>query len=242
MATHPPLLVPLANLDVSLIQTADWSYIVVFRCPIFSAAGGKGGNCVHEVELSSIARFLCGAVSTGGCSGQHARFSFYHLPKLRREDFTSASSEIGALICCKRALPLFQDCPKRMEGKLNSVRHNLSLNKCFEKIVKPDTGTQRKGCLWAMNPAKITKMDEEIQKWKRKDPEAIRTSMSKPGKKRFEFHFLIYIFTTSISSSEPTCIQFKERVEDLNRIQTKVNQTRKWKDFSQKSSQPPMPS
>ncbi|KAG1650994.1 Forkhead box protein N1 [Nymphon striatum] len=198
MATHPPLLVPLANLDVSLIQTADWSYIVVFRCPIFSAAGGKGGNCVHEVELSSIARFLCGAVSTGGCSGQHARFSFYHLPKLRREDFTSASSEIGALICCKRALPLFQDCPKRME-------------------VKPDTGTQRKGCLWAMNPAKITKMDEEIQKWKRKDPEAIRTSMSKPGKKRFEFHFLIYIFTTSLAAEGDTAVLFYQRLLEVLR-------------------------
>ena len=32
-----------------------------------------------------------------------------------------------------------------------------------------------------MNPAKITKMEEEIQKWKRKDPESIRKSMSNPG-------------------------------------------------------------
>lgn len=72
--------------------------------------------------------------------------------------------------------PYFKTAP---DGWKNSVRHNLSLNKCFEKVEKPN-GSQRKGCLWAMNPAKITKMEEEIQKWKRKDPESIRKSMSNP--------------------------------------------------------------
>ncbi|KAG1650993.1 Forkhead box protein N4 [Nymphon striatum] len=113
--------------------------------------------------------------------------------------------------------PYFKTAPN---GWKNSVRHNLSLNKCFEKIVKPDTGTQRKGCLWAMNPAKITKMDEEIQKWKRKDPEAIRTSMSKPGKKRFEFHFLIYIFTTSLAAEGDTAVLFYQRLLEVLRETT----------------------
>jgi forkhead box protein N len=63
------------------------------------------------------------------------------------------------------------------------VRHNLSLNKCFEKIEKPSgNGSQRKGCLWAMNPSKMSKMDEEVQKWSRKDPQAIRRAMVIPGK------------------------------------------------------------
>ena len=64
------------------------------------------------------------------------------------------------------------------------MRHNLSLNKCFEKIEKPSTnGTnQRKGCLWAMNPEKINKMDEEIKKWSRKDPQAIKKAMVYPGR------------------------------------------------------------
>lgn len=62
------------------------------------------------------------------------------------------------------------------------MRHNLSLNKCFEKIEKPaGNGSQRKGCLWAMNPAKITKMDDEVQKWSRKDPMAIKKAMIFPG-------------------------------------------------------------
>lgn len=57
----------------------------------------------------------------------------------------------------------------------------MSLNKCFEKIEKPaGNGNQRKGCLWAINPAKVAKMDEEVQKWSRKDPSAIKKAMIYP--------------------------------------------------------------
>jgi len=62
------------------------------------------------------------------------------------------------------------------------VRHNLSLNKCFEKIEKPGGNAARKGCLWALNPAKIHKMDEEVQKWLKKDPGSVIRAMSDPGK------------------------------------------------------------
>jgi forkhead box protein N len=44
------------------------------------------------------------------------------------------------------------------------------------------TGSQKKGCLWAMNPNKITKMDEEIAKWSKKDPIGIKKGMLMPGK------------------------------------------------------------
>lgn len=67
------------------------------------------------------------------------------------------------------------------DGWKNSVRHNLSLNKCFEKVENKSGSSSRKGCLWALNPAKIDKMQEELQKWKRKDPIAVRKSMAKPG-------------------------------------------------------------
>lgn len=73
----------------------------------------------------------------------------------------------------------------------NSVRHNLSLNKCFEKIEKPaGNSTQRKGYLWAMNPAKVEKMEEELQKWGSKDPVAIRKSMANPGDTKMMSFFL----------------------------------------------------
>ncbi|NXX98607.1 FOXN1 protein, partial [Centropus bengalensis] len=71
----------------------------------------------------------------------------------------------------------FQTAP---DGWKNSVRHNLSLNKCFEKVENKSGNSSRKGCLWALNPAKIDKMQEELQKWKRKDPVAVRKSMAKP--------------------------------------------------------------
>ncbi|KAK6634787.1 hypothetical protein RUM44_000034 [Polyplax serrata] len=85
-------------------------------------------------------------------------------------------SEIYNFMC--EHFPYFKTAPN---GWKNSVRHNLSLNKCFEKIEKPATnGSQRKGCLWAMNPKKIGKMDEEVQKWSKKDKLAIKKSMIYP--------------------------------------------------------------
>uniref|UniRef100_A0A1B6LDR3 Fork-head domain-containing protein n=1 Tax=Graphocephala atropunctata TaxID=36148 RepID=A0A1B6LDR3_9HEMI len=88
-------------------------------------------------------------------------------------------SEIYSFMC--HHFPYFKTAPN---GWKNSVRHNLSLNKCFEKIEKSPgsgaSGSQRKGCLWAMNPAKIMKMDEEVAKWSRKDPSAIKKAMVCP--------------------------------------------------------------
>ncbi|XP_059510820.1 forkhead box protein N4 [Stegostoma tigrinum] len=77
----------------------------------------------------------------------------------------------------KEHFPYFKTAP---DGWKNSVRHNLSLNKCFEKVENKLSGSSRKGCLWALNPAKIEKMEEEMQKWKRKDLGAIRRSMANP--------------------------------------------------------------
>lgn len=85
-------------------------------------------------------------------------------------------SEIYKFMC--EHFPYFKNAPS---GWKNSVRHNLSLNKCFEKIEKPTAnGNQRKGCLWAMNPNKVQKMNEEVQKWSRKDPQAIKKGMAVP--------------------------------------------------------------
>lgn len=85
-------------------------------------------------------------------------------------------SEIYSFLC--QHFPYFENAPS---GWKNSVRHNLSLNKCFEKIERPATNSnQRKGCRWAMNPERICKMDEEVQKWSRKDPAAIRGAMVYP--------------------------------------------------------------
>ncbi|XP_072312968.1 forkhead box protein N1 [Eucyclogobius newberryi] len=73
--------------------------------------------------------------------------------------------------------PYFKTAP---DGWKNSVRHNLSLNKCFEKVENKNGNSFRKGCLWALNPAKVDKMQEELHKWRRKDPGTVRRSMAKP--------------------------------------------------------------
>lgn len=88
------------------------------------------------------------------------------------------SNDLCISLFCSDHFPFFKSAPS---GWKNSVRHNLSLNKCFEKIEKPGNNGARKGCLWALNPAKIGKMDEEVQKWSRKDPLAITRAMSDPG-------------------------------------------------------------
>lgn len=116
---------------------------------------------------------LLGEESEDGAMGEA---DFFFIKK------TTINSVINSVIIpslFSEHFPYFKTAPA---GWKNSVRHNLSLNKCFEKIEKPATnGTnQRKGCLWAMNPAKITKMDEEVQKWSRKDPMAIKKGMLLP--------------------------------------------------------------
>ncbi|XP_068173550.1 forkhead box protein N1 [Antennarius striatus] len=73
--------------------------------------------------------------------------------------------------------PYFKTAP---DGWKNSVRHNLSLNKCFVKIENKNGNSSRKGCLWSLNPAKVEKMQDELHKWRRKDPITVRRSMARP--------------------------------------------------------------
>ncbi|GAB0093123.1 Winged helix-like DNA-binding domain superfamily [Sergentomyia squamirostris] len=118
-------------------------------------------------------------IKTFGAEFPKPAYSYSCLIAMALKNSRSGSlpvSEIYSFMC--EHFPYFKTAPN---GWKNSVRHNLSLNKCFEKIEKPATnGGQRKGCLWAMNPSKISKMDEEVQKWSRKDPLAIRKAMVYP--------------------------------------------------------------
>ncbi|XP_070200258.1 forkhead box protein N4-like isoform X2 [Littorina saxatilis] len=85
-------------------------------------------------------------------------------------------SEIYNFMC--ENFPYFKTAP---DGWKNSVRHNLSLNKCFAKVDNPKLSSgAKKGCLWALNPAKVKKMEEEITKWGKKDPALLLNSMAYP--------------------------------------------------------------
>lgn len=103
---------------------------------------------------------------------------------------------------CRENFPYFKTAP---DGWKNSVRHNLSLNKCFAKVesAKPMGAHTRKGCLWALNPAKILKMEEEIVKWRKKDPESVKHSMAKPENLELIEQGKAGLPNVSSSSNEP---------------------------------------
>jgi hypothetical protein len=75
--------------------------------------------------------------------------------------------------------PFFREAPS---GWKNSVRHNLSLNKCFQKveILVPDA-QGRRSCLWRINPAKLDRMASEINKWKERSAPSISLAMDNPN-------------------------------------------------------------
>lgn len=135
-----------------------------------SSNGNNSGTKAHHQKQSA---------SGNGSSFPKPAYSYSCLIALALKNSRAGSlpvSEIYSFLC--QHFPYFQNAPS---GWKNSVRHNLSLNKCFEKIERPATnGNQRKGCRWAMNPERICKMDEEVQKWSRKDPAAIRGAMVYP--------------------------------------------------------------
>lgn len=130
-------------------------------------------------------------------------------------------SEIYSFMC--EHFPYFKTAPN---GWKNSVRHNLSLNKCFEKIEKPATnGGQRKGCLWAMNPSKIAKMDEEVQKWSRKDPMAIRKAMVFPEHLEALERGEMKHGSTGESDNENEGEENEEEQSDAEEIDNEVDET-----------------
>ena len=125
---------------------------------------------------------------------KYAKFPYYLLNLLSalKNSRTGQLSvqEIYKFLC--EHFPFFNTAP---QGWKNSVRHALSMNKCFQKIPDPrpkssssssengsstimsnNTSNQNavKGFLWLLNPSKITRMEEELAKWTKKDTEGIK--------------------------------------------------------------------
>ncbi|KAK5974033.1 Transcription factor and Oxoglutarate iron-dependent oxygenase domain containing protein [Trichostrongylus colubriformis] len=77
--------------------------------------------------------------------------------------------------------PYFRTAPN---GWKNSVRHNLSLNKCFCKVDvdedAPSVHQTRKSCLWKINPDRINKVEHDIRKWRERNPDSVTEGMARP--------------------------------------------------------------
>ncbi|CAI4226492.1 unnamed protein product [Auanema sp. JU1783] len=86
-------------------------------------------------------------------------------------------SEIYAFIL--ENFPYFRTAPS---GWKNSVRHNLSLNKCFKKVdIDPsETQTARKSCLWMISPDKLEKVEQDIRKWRDRNPDPAAHGLARP--------------------------------------------------------------
>lgn len=85
-------------------------------------------------------------------------------------------SEICSFIC--EHFPYFRTASKACN---RSIRNPLSSNECFEKIEhKIVDGVLRTKYLWTMNPLKIGKMDEKIQKCLCKYPINIPSATAVP--------------------------------------------------------------
>ena len=85
-------------------------------------------------------------------------------------------TEIYAFI--EENFPYYKNAPA---GWKNSIRHNLSLSKAFEKFENPASeGNRKKGVLWGMVQSKLGKLNDELEKAARKDLHGIKKAMQNP--------------------------------------------------------------
>ncbi|XP_074831845.1 forkhead box protein L2-like [Carettochelys insculpta] len=66
------------------------------------------------------------------------------------------------------------------KGWQNSIRHNLSLNRCFLKVPR-EPGAQRKGCYWALDPAFHDMFQPDTYRRRRRVKRTQRGAPAAPG-------------------------------------------------------------
>uniref|UniRef100_A0A8C6RAI1 Forkhead box N4 n=1 Tax=Nannospalax galili TaxID=1026970 RepID=A0A8C6RAI1_NANGA len=179
----PAAMVPRGMLGLGPIASHRASVSQMSQLPL----GGQSSSSLQEVpQLYSPATQLQFPLPQG--AQQCPPVNFYGSPFAARPPYPQAhvavhsSQELHPKHYPKPIYSYSRNTlmPTAPDGWKNSVRHNLSLNKCFEKVENKSSGSSRKGCLWALNLARIDKMEEEMHKRKRKDLAAIHRSMANP--------------------------------------------------------------
>ena len=72
-----------------------------------------------------------------------------------------------------------------------------------------------------MNPEKIQKMDEEVKKWSRKDPQAIKKAMVYPRKQKIMLRGVDYNFSNILDTLE--ALERGGMVKDYNANSTNLD-------------------
>lgn len=158
------------------------SNAIITSSPTVTQSLAGQQQLLHHHHPTAAAADSTTVTSTTGCEEKvypKPSFSYSCLIALALKNSKNGSlpvSEIYNFMC--ENFPYFKTAP---DGWKNSVRHNLSLNKCFAKVDNPKLSQgAKKGCLWALNPAKVSKMEDEISKWGKKDPAGLLNSMAYP--------------------------------------------------------------
>uniref|UniRef100_UPI00358F5B89 forkhead box protein N4-like n=1 Tax=Myxine glutinosa TaxID=7769 RepID=UPI00358F5B89 len=169
-------------------------------CPLLPAPDIHEAYFLIQVRIASLGLLFC------TCKERYPFSQLFPYPFSCLITLALKGSRTGRLPVSEiyrfltRNFPYFKTAP---DGWKNSIRHNLSLNKCFRKVdgeheperaddkdwvvrdgaktsISGGLSTSRKGCLWCLVPARVSRMEDEIRKWRRKDPDGIHRSMANP--------------------------------------------------------------
>lgn len=191
-------LIKITNDENTKNKASDSSSVNNKKIVHYKQLVNNNGKLIKTTQLKQKHMTTTSVITTNGITGENINTNHNGVPLALRPDgkvypkppysyscliaMTLRNSDSGNLPVSDIYDFIIENFPyykTARDGWKNSIRHNLSLNKCFEKIENPTNGS-KKGCLWALNPDKCKKLEEECKRCRQRDPVNIRLSMSRP--------------------------------------------------------------